>query len=421
MELDGRKITNRRGPGSSFPKARRPGAGCMTEDSIDPSLLSDTGSKVSIQIISAALPPRMEGIGDYSAWLAAELARVADVTVLTTHAREHDPIPGVRIVPVFSVGKRSSVWRIEGAVAAENPDLLLLQYNPFSYGRRGLNPWLPLAMRRLVRRCPQTRFAIMAHETFVPAENWKWALMTVWQRWQMWMLGRSAEVILFPTESQMRRLRRWFPRKQMGYLPVGSNVPLVATPYHEARARLGIRNGTVVLGLFGTAHPSRMLSRARSAAEAVLQAGAQVLVLYIGPHGSAVRLALGDLPLVAEGPHEPEEVSRRLAAVDIYLAPFEDGVSTRRGSLMAGIQHGLACVGTLGPATDALLESMNHRAFILVEVGAAREFDASVVRLLGDRGCREELGLNARRLYEEQFSWRIIASRLLEILGIRQR
>ena len=44
-------------------------------------------------MIAAALPPQLDGIGDYSARVAAELAHSAEVTVLTG-APDPDPIPG---------------------------------------------------------------------------------------------------------------------------------------------------------------------------------------------------------------------------------------------------------------------------------------------------------------------------------------
>ena len=122
---------------------------------------------MKIHMISAALPPRLDGIGDHSAHLAAELARSSDVAVLTG-APAPDPIPGVRVRTAFAADDPASVWGLACPVAQDRPDWVLLQYNPFSYGRWGWNPHLPRVMRRIKRDAPGTRLALMVHEPFVP-------------------------------------------------------------------------------------------------------------------------------------------------------------------------------------------------------------------------------------------------------------
>ena len=51
---------------------------------------------MKIHIIAAALPPQLDGIGDYSALLAAELARCVEVTLLSGAGPDATCIPGVR-------------------------------------------------------------------------------------------------------------------------------------------------------------------------------------------------------------------------------------------------------------------------------------------------------------------------------------
>lgn len=372
---------------------------------------------MNIHIIAAALPPQVDGIGDYSAHLAAELARSASVTLLTSQGRPHDPISGVSIEPTFSAQKPSTVGRIVQAVEADRPDWVLLQYNPFSYGRWGLNPHLPGAMRRIKRRCPGTKFALMVHEPFVPVLDWKHAIMTVWQRQQLRALGQAADVIAFSVAPWAARFRRWFPGKPVLHLPVGSNIPLVPTTSGEARARLGISEGQCVLGFFGTAHNARLLDWVRDAARAVARAGRDPLVLYMGPHKDVMGRVLDGTPIIADGLLSAEETSGRFPAVDVFLAPFVDGVSTRRTSVMAALQHGLAVVGTRGALTDDVLVRQDGKSFLLADVSAPDEFQRHVLRLLNDKELRERLGHEARGLFETLFSWNVIGSQWMTALS----
>ena len=372
---------------------------------------------MNIAIITPALPPQLDGIGDYSARLAAQLAASANVQVLAPIGPHHDPIPGAETVSCFSVDRPRSVWQIADQVRARKPDWVLLQYNPFAYGRWGLNPSLPGMLRSLRKSVPQTRIAMMVHERYTPPNDWKLAIMAAWQRPQFHALGRACDAIFFSIEPWLLESTRRFPGIPLVHLPVGSNIPRVEITKAAARDRLKLSEGTVVLGLFGTAHVSRLFAHVREAADAVLRSGRQVSVVYMGPHASVVREALGDIPSIAEGPLPPDEISRRLSAVDVYLAPYIDGVSTRRGAFIAGLQHRLPAVGTYGVHTDRCLMEQNHKSFVLTDSGDRSAFARQVVEMIDNADLRHRLAAAAGALYESTFSWPRIAEKMVSTLA----
>lgn len=370
---------------------------------------------MKIHIIAAALPPQLDGIGDYTANLAVELARTAAVTVLTG-APAPNPIPGIRVETAFSADDPRSVWNLVGRIAEDKPDWVLLQYNPFSYGRWGLNLYLPHVMHQIGRH-DNVRVAIMAHETYVPAVNWQSAIMTVWQRWQFWRLGQCADVLFFSMEGSVHKFRKQFRRTPLVHLPVGSNIPYLPVSRGEVRAGLKIEEDTLVLGLFGTMHVSRTLQRVRDAALTAQQTAGKVLVLYVGPHGPAVQSALGDVPLLIEGPLTGEEVSHRFAAMDIYLAPFSDGISTRRTTVMCGLQHGVALIGTRGYNTDGALKMEQGRAFLLADSRKPQQFKDHVRHLAEQPIQRQALAHNGQEFFLQHFTWGKIGMKLLASLA----
>ena len=370
-----------------------------------------------VHLIAAALPPALDGIGDYTALVAAELARSATVTILTAQANP-EPIPGVAIETVFSASEPRSVWNLARHIKAAPPDWVLLQYNPFSYGQWGLNLHLPLVIRQIQRRHSGTKIAVMVHETFVPfGVNWKFRVMSLWQRPQFAVLSRAADVLFFSVDAWAETFARKFPGKPVIHLPVGSNIARVPISRAEARARLGIADDTLVLGVFGGMHISRLMDWVRSAADAVQATGRPLLVLHIGPDSDAVRALLGPLPLQADGPLSAEEVSRRFAAMDIHLAPFVDGISTRRGSVMTGLQHGIATVGTQAQHTDAVFREANGSALLLTKVSEPDQFIAQVLCLAGDATLRQQIGLTGQQLYEQEFAWASLARRIQDTLA----
>lgn len=370
-----------------------------------------------LHIVSAALPPKLDGIGDYTSCLAKELSTHHEVSILTDRDAVSSPIRGVVIEPCFSPAHRGSTRAILTHARREQPEWLILQYNPFAFGRRGFNLHLPLVMRAIRRELPDTHVAIMCHEVFTPVIDLKFAVMTTWQRAQLFALGRTADCIFLSIEAWKRRLAWWFPRTPLVHLPVGSNVPVAEINSVEARSRLGIDPEQVVLGVFGTAHPSRMLRLMRDAAERVRAAGHNAVVLYVGPDDALVKRVLNGIPMIAAGRVSATEVSWRFAAMDLYLAAFLDGVSTRRTTLMTGLQHGIPTIGTSGELTDGVLRAAHDDALVLVDVATPEHFAHAALRLLGDPELRDRIGARGRELYEREFDWPGIARRLVATLS----
>ena len=143
------------------------------------------------------------------------------------------------------------------------------------------------------------------------------------------------------------------------------------------------------------------------------------MLLYVGPDGSKLCGELNGLPVRDDGYLPANEASIRFAAMDIYLAPYIDGISTRRTSLMSGLQHGVPTVGTRGMLTDEMLAAQDGRAFLLADVNEPAAFDSHVVRLLNDDGLRASLGAEGTAFYEREFSWPRIVERLLTDLKPR--
>ena len=364
---------------------------------------------MTIDLVYTALPPTPNAIGEHTALLASALADHATVRVWTADA-EPEPVPGVTVRPLaFSVEGPKGVRRLVDALASSTADWLLLQYNPFSYGKWGFNPYLP----GVVRAVRKARPSMIVHEVAPPWLNWRLMLMSSWQFALLAGLARRAEVIFPAIDYWAAAFRSRFPRARVAPVPVGSNIPYVGAGYAEARAALAIPDEACVLGVFGTAHPTRLLPLIGEAVAAERRAGAPVRVLYVGPHGEAVRAAMPDVPFHDAGRLPGPEVSRHLSAMDVYLSPFRNGVSARRGSFLAAVQHGVASVSTHGRHTDAFLRAANGEAFLLAPEGDADAFVAAVRTLVHEPERRARIAKAARTLYLKHCDWPVLAEKMI--------
>lgn len=355
------------------------------------------------------------------------------VDTLTTKAialvcmESHGEIDGIRD---YTVRLAEALRRLEG-VSAEvlgpealngalvDYDAVVLQYNPFMYGRWGFAPWLPAALLRTRRRHPTLEVALMVHEPYVPMINWRWTLMGIWQRSQLFALRAVADPVFASIDAWTSTLGEMRPRKPVHHLPVGSNLPDRRPYREEARLLIGATPETLIVSTFGTAHPARRLEYVVAAVNAIAISGVPTTLLNLGAGAPAFDGVAPSVRMLAPGLQSPPALAEFLSATDIFLAPFIDGVSTRRTTVMAALQHGLAVIGTDGPLTDPALRESEH-ALRLVPVGREDLFVDAAWRMASRDHEREKVGKAARRLYEERFDWPIIAETLLSHLSPRR-
>jgi glycosyltransferase involved in cell wall biosynthesis len=294
-----------------------------------------------------------------------------------------------------------------------NPgDCLALQYNPFMYGRRGFAPWLIVQLLRLRRSLPHVKIMLTIHETYVSAINWKWALMGAWQRLQLAALLMFADLVVVTTQRWADQLKALQPMRPIAFIPVGSNLPDMRGYRQRERSSLGLSNSTV-LATFGQKHPSHLRHFVVEAANTLAKARLNVTLLDLGAHDQELRGLDSSVRMLRPGRLQLDEIARYLAAADIFLAPYSDGASTRRTTLMAALQHELAIVTTGGVSTDSALLSS---AVSFVALGQPEAFAVRVLDVAIDANLRERLAKGGRRAYDEFFAWPIIAQQFVSMI-----
>jgi glycosyltransferase involved in cell wall biosynthesis len=291
-------------------------------------------------------------------------------------------------------------------------DAVVLQYNPFSYGRRGYAPWLPEALERLNSKQRRPIIAVMVHEPYMPLSGFRASVMGGWQRFQLAKVRRAADVTFVSIGPWVETVQRWGPKGQpVHHVPVGSTLPDMRTHRQEARSELGVSDRAIVLTAFGTSHPSRMPSYVGAGARALHEAGHEVVLVNLGANAPMPEGVPETVRIESPGYLDAADLARRLSAADIFVAPFIDGVTSRRSTFVAALQHGLPVVATEGRLTDDLIRRSG--ACRLTPVGSPERFARAVVELAEQPAERQMLGRSARLFYEHEFAWPVIADRVL--------
>jgi glycosyltransferase involved in cell wall biosynthesis len=106
------------------------------------------------------------------------------------------------------------------------------------------------------------------------------------------------------------------------------------------------------------------------------------------------------------------QVTLAMTAADVVALPYADGVSFRRGSLMAALAHGKAIV-TTRPRVY-LPELIDGENCVLVPPEDAGALSDGIRRVLMVPGLRARLEAGAREL-SRQFTWDKIAARTADV------
>jgi glycosyltransferase involved in cell wall biosynthesis len=406
-------------------------------------------SRLRVLMISGEYPPMEGGVADFTAILSRAMAADAEVHVLTSLG----PMPGqgrattassdIAVEDGVIVHRRMDAWSwlplrraVSELLTAHDIDVVNIQYQTAAYGMHPAINLLPMMERRVP-------MVVTFHDLLVPYLLPKAGAL---REWVNLTLARRCRAAIVTNAQDHRRLAavRGIPRLER--IPIGSNISTaLPADYDRAawRERWGLPDESVVLCYFGFLNASKGGEDLVHALHQLVNDGVgsnamDARLLMIGgavgasdPTNRAylthVRALIAELGLeerVIWTGHLPDaEVSACFAIADVCLLPYRDGVSFRRGSLMAALAHGMPIISTY-PPMEMLGDEIPSEAMWLVPPSDPVALADAVRSLMrGGRWAqrmiaddlRQRLGAGAQAL-SAAFGWDQIAERTLRLL-----
>lgn len=344
-----------------------------------------------ISVLYADRPAGRDGIRDFSEALASALADL--------------PGTDARLV----LWDRSARW----PAGLEASSSIILQYNPFSYGRGG---FAPLLLAHLRRRRDRPSLCVLVHEPYVPINDARSAAIGAWQRVQLRLLLGMADVVGISTDG----FRSYLPardRARATLMPAGSPLPDARHRRTDLREALGIDSGLVV-ALYGSDHHTRLIEHCAAAIVGMARASSDLTVLNLGFAAPPLPALPSNVRVIEAGPLPPSELAAHLAAADIALLPYIDGASTRRTTMIAALQQQTCVLSTHGVLTDARLAGGTSP--LLTPVRDLDAFVDAAVALAADPELRSRTAARGRELFDTRFSWTVLAQHVARVLAVGQ-
>jgi glycosyltransferase involved in cell wall biosynthesis len=386
-----------------------------------------------IGLITGEYPPMQGGVGAFTRELAIHLHALGhEIHVITSRAARPQPAGGERpswrglSEPVETdygfVHPRARRWGwsdlalIADITQRYALDLLNIQYQAAAYNMRSAAINLAPSRLRGLATVVTTFHDLRVPYLFPRAGG----LRTLAVR----HLARSARGAIATNRPDYEQLLAWgIPAERVRQIPIGSNIaPRRVAPdsVQAVRDTLVLDPGDLLLGYFG------FMSHGKGA-DLVIRALAQLpesvhLVFIGGLTGDSDRVT--NLPFLVElenlverlglagrvdwtGFLDDAEVSAYLQASDLIVLPYRDGVSLRRGTLMAALAHGRPVLSTLPP--EPAPELRHGENVWLVPPDDANALTNAALALLEDGARRARLGAAALET-AELFSWTRIAA-----------
>jgi len=386
-----------------------------------------------VGLVCGQFDPARDGVADYTRQLARHLrSNGLDPLICTAHVyAKSAPDRVIGVTDRWNVG---GVVRAARAMARLRLDLVHVQFAPSAFG-------FSRAVGLLPRLAPYG-IPVLAtlHEYGVWAATGVAGRLRsiVWsglerrgfaERETLLLLLRTDRVLVTAPEHE-RVLNTRLPGRALAAVrvPIGANIGVTRLDRELARAAvrrgLGRAEDDLLAVFFGFLHPDKGLER-------LIEAVAQVrgvyprlrLVLAGGVQSHSVRggaaVALRrELEDVARrhgveddvfftGYLPEHEISRLLLAADVAVYPFNAGVTSKSGSLLAALAHGVPTIATSFP--DVVAEPTEIEGVLRIPPRNSIALAHALRLILTDRALADRLARNGRACAEGR-TWPAIAA-----------
>lgn len=327
-----------------------------------------------ILLVTGSYPPDVCGVGDYSKKLYESLKVESNIIELFYKEKW-----GIKYI--FSYLKE---------IRSKKTDIIHFQYPTEGYGYS----ILPLLLMLFL---PKKKLIITIHE--LSKRRLKAKLFTL-------LLLFSNNTIIVTNEFEFNYIKRipLLKRKNIFIINIGSNIPASKNCLKVFRER------KFDLAYFGHIRPAKGLESFISVSKTINKTKKCVV---IGQNLNKYQSYLEELQLKSDNLSyilngSEKETAENLSDCKIVYLPFPDGVSSRRGSLMAAALNGCIIVSTY--SEDKITNDFFSQYSYLVN----NEIEAKAVieKLLSDK---ESLYVKDTSKLMSMFSWEEISKKHLEV------
>lgn len=389
-----------------------------------------------VLVVCGRLDAQRDGVGEYVVRLTEEL-RIQGADPRILHVGEPTRIRGAR-----RVGRTwGPAALLQAARSARHADVVHVQFAPSMYGFRIAIGALPLVLRGKPLITTLHEYGSWRPEHLLPAALWhRVEARRLADRETGLLVPRSRAVVATNAAHAAAVRDRFVRAPEVEIVPIGANVAVArdverAAARRSVRDELGLRADTALAAFFGFVHPVKGVRYLAEAIATLVAQGTDVHALVIGGFDSLALPGEEATAFEAElrgqiedagatdrihvtGYRDPDAVTRLLDAADVGVLPFTHGVTTKSGSLLTLLAHGLPTVVTSGGDAEPELAD-GDRVAVVSRVRDSEALATGLRRVLDDPVLAAGLAERGEA-WAATRDWSAIAARHLELYaGVR--
>jgi hypothetical protein len=283
-----------------------------------------------------------------------------------------------------------------------------VQWVPHGFGYHSMNLWFCVWLAKRARAGDHVE--LMVHEPYLELRRGpiRHAVMACMHRLMTIVLLHAAHKVWISIPAWERLLRPYAlgRRVPMQWLPVPGCVPDDETTSTAVRLTYATEDAHLLghFGSYGDSVTTLLLERL----PAIMEGALTPSLLLLGAGSERFRQALirqhpnWESRVHATGYLSGSDLGAHIAACDLFLQPYPDGISSRRTSAMACLSRQRAVVTTSGHLTEPLWSETG--AVAIADVSDAAAFSSAVINLLEHDAARMALAARGHQICDEHFS-----------------
>ena len=370
-------------------------------------------------IISPNFSPQKNGLAQYTMRFYFELKSRGEKKVsILTSSENHDENMCKDVHNNVADWGLKNYFEIINQIKKIGPSTILIQYVPFMYSKRGgINFCLPLIILYF-RIFTNIKVHIMFHELFYPLEPFpKAIIMNLCHHISFYFSSIGSNKIFVATNNSRKMVKRkLLELRKVYHLPVSSNVDDSNVDVSKNSKQLQY------LLFFGTLHASKNSSEILNITlDYIKNKAPHLKCYYVGASEEQITEIINKSHkddykdyLVTPGYLEDRELSLLYQKGCLGICYFTDGISTRRGTALSALQHGIPLLSSSHPVYTS--DQFKNLPFIfLVDTHTPIEsFNSKLefaIQNFENVNSPEEI----RSFFVNNFSWRKIVDYYLSV------
>ena len=360
-----------------------------------------------IHIITPEYLPEHGGVGDYVRGVARGLAEAGDdVHVWCKSGGRGEPGDRFPVHPEFGgFSARDLKHAGEALDRFPAPRRLLVQWVPHAFGYRAMN--LRFCVWLWQRASKGDAVELMVHEPYLAfwAGTWRQAAAAAVHRVMTVVLLRAAQRVWVSIPAWEPLLKPYALGRAIpfGWLPIPSSL---RDPDAGAVAAVRAAYPRPLVGHLGT-YGSFIAPLLSDVLVELMRPPDAPRVLLLGTGSQEfARAFLAEHPewssaVRAAGTLSDSDLSAHIAACDVMIQPYPDGISSRRTTAMAALALGVPVITNTGALSESLWRESG--AVRLTDAGDSRGMAAQTMDVLNHAEARRALQESGRALYARLF------------------